>query len=96
MVGMIAFVGSTVRTNRLFHEVSQRNELNGGSTQALVGRRDRGKQPRRPTDHMATTASRSFSAVAPFACGAASGASATAWASLAYSFVASSSRLEAS
>ena len=44
-----------------------------------------GEKPRRPTDHMATTASRSFSA-APFVAGAASGASATACASLAYSF----------
>ena len=49
-----------------------------------------GEAPSPGTDHITTTASRSFSAEAPFAGGvgpaASSGASATAWASLAYSF----------
>ena len=44
-----------------------------------------GDEPRRPADHMATTASRSLSA-APFVAGAPSGSSARACDSLAYSF----------
>src|SRR5688500_17506895 len=46
-----------------------------------------GEKPRHPTDHMATTASTSSSTVAPLAWGSPSEPSATAWASLAYSFL---------
>jgi len=54
-----------------------------------------GEKPRHPTDHMAdyvgdhmaTTASMSSSTVAPLAWGSPSSPSATAWASLAYSFL---------
>jgi hypothetical protein len=50
-----------------------------------------GDEPRRPMErtgvHIATTASRSFSAAAPFAAGSESGSSAADWTSFAYSFL---------